>query len=88
MNQVQEKIYNELISKYNFNRQQKEEIRIGLEQGLDVSWYAKPDFTWIQMEEIRLGLEANIDVSIYSYPGFTDGQMEQFRSSLIWAKSN
>ena len=30
MNKQQEKIYNELISKYNFDEDQKEQIRLGL----------------------------------------------------------
>ena len=33
------------------------EIRLGLEQGLDVSTYAKPEFDWIQMKSIRLSLD-------------------------------
>ncbi len=33
-----------------------EEIRIGLEEGLDVSWYANLKFNEKQMEEIREGL--------------------------------
>ena len=32
MNEGQEKIYNELISKYNFNKTQKEEIKLGLKK--------------------------------------------------------
>lgn len=32
------------------------EIRLGLEQGLDISIYAKPEFTWEQMKQIRLNL--------------------------------
>ena len=35
------------------------EIRLGLEQGLNVSIYAKNYFTWIEMFEIRLCLKAN-----------------------------
>ena len=35
------------------------EIRLGLEQGLDVSIYAKNYFTWIEMFDIRLCLKAN-----------------------------
>ena len=34
---------------------QMEQIRLGLEDGLDVSIYAKPEFNPRQMEEIRLG---------------------------------
>lgn len=46
MNKEQQLIYNELITKYNFNKWQKEEIGLGLKKNLDVSWYARPEFTW------------------------------------------
>ena len=35
---------------------QMDQIRKGLEKGLDVSIYAKPEFDDFQMEEIRIGL--------------------------------
>ncbi len=34
-----------------------EQIRLGLEENVDVSVYAKPKFNWEQMQEIRLALE-------------------------------
>ena len=34
-----------------------EEIRLGLEENLDVSIYAKKEFVWFQMKEIREKLE-------------------------------
>ena len=40
MNEEQQLTYNELISKYNFDKGQKEEIRLGLEQNLDISLYS------------------------------------------------
>ena len=36
-----------------FNVWQMREICLGLEKGLDVSEYAKPEYDWMQMEEIR-----------------------------------
>ena len=42
------------------------EIRLGLEENLDVSVYAKTEFDWCQMREIRLGLEFDLDVSVYA----------------------
>ena len=53
-----------------FNEKQQEEIMLGLEKGLDISWYAKEDFNKNQMAEIREGLEDNVDVSIYAKPEF------------------
>ena len=70
MNQEQEIIYNHLIDKYFFNESKKEEIRLGIENGIDVSIYAKPEFNEYQMFNIRYGLENNLDVSLYAKPEF------------------
>ena len=40
-----------------FNEKQQEQIKLGLEDDLNVSIYAKPEFHEYQMEEIREGLE-------------------------------
>ncbi len=50
----------------NFDGKQLEEIRKGLEAGVDVSVYAKPEYNWEQMQEIRWGLESGVDVSVYA----------------------
>ena len=70
MNKKQQLIYNEIISKYNFKENQKEQIELGLEKDLDVSIYTKPEYNYEQMSEIRLGLEKGLNVSIYSKPEF------------------
>lgn len=57
MNEEQQIIYNEIISQYNFNEEQKKEIRFGLEDKLDVSIYAKPEFDDMQMFQIYQGLK-------------------------------
>ena len=44
-----------------FNDEQKRQIESGLEDGLDVSWYAKPEFDWWKMYEIRLDLETALE---------------------------
>lgn len=41
-----ELIYN-ILSKYNFNKFQKEEIEYGLEKNLNVEIYTKPEFNWL-----------------------------------------
>ena len=61
-----------------FNINQQEEILKGLENNLDVSVYAKPEFDWEQMFEIREGL----DVSIYAKTDFSDYQMDEIRKGL------
>ena len=66
MNEEQQSIYNELVSKCDFNDRQKRFIKLGLEQGLNFSWYANPEFGHFQMEQIILGLEKGIDVSLYA----------------------
>ena len=64
MNKEQLLIYNNLISKYNFDNDQKTQIRKGLEKGLNVEIYAKLEFNKFQMQEIMLGLERNVNVLI------------------------
>lgn len=54
-----------------FNEVQQYEIDTGLEQGLDVSIYAKPEFSFLDMYIIRKGLERGYDVSYYATQDFT-----------------
>jgi len=44
------------------------EIKLGLESNLDVSVYAKPEFSYRKMAVIREGLEKELEVSIYAKP--------------------
>lgn len=60
------------------------EIRKGLENSIDVSIYAKPEFNWRQMREIREGLEAGIDVSSYADPNIPWTQMHNMRPQLTY----
>ena len=82
MNQEQEIIYNQLIDKYFFNESKKEEIRLGIENGIDVSIYANPEFDYRQMVQILKGLENNIDVTTYLNPTIEWEQMEKIRLEL------
>ena len=67
------KVYNNLtIENYiktkwgnQFDENQINQIRLGLEANVDVSIYANENYDCRQMEEIRLGLEDNLDVSNY-----------------------
>lgn len=48
-----------------------QQIRVGLEEKLDISLYAKPEFNHLQMYQIRKGLEEKIlDVSIHAKPEY------------------
>ena len=60
-----------------------QEIRIGLEDNLDVSIYVKPEFDWSQMDEIRIGLFHEVDVSIYAKPEIDHWEMKKIRMGLI-----
>ena len=57
-------------------------IRVGLEEGLDVSWYADPKYTALQMVQIYKGLEAGVDVSWYADPKSNSTQMLLIREGL------
>ena len=90
INQKMEKIYNNLNIEnlmktewFNqFDAFQQKEIRYGLEEGLDVSVYATPEFDWEQMNSIRFGLIVNLDVSIYAKEEFDKYQMFYIREGL------
>lgn len=65
-----------------FDKGQMEEIRQGLEKGLDVSWYTSVNYDWFQMEEIKKGLEHGLDVSVYAKPEISYDRMRQIRKAL------
>jgi hypothetical protein len=83
MNKEQQLIYNELVSKYNFNKEQKFQIEVGLQKNLDVSWYAKPEFDADQMKQIRFGLEDKLDPILYAYSDISADKMEKIIKILI-----
>ncbi|MBQ1902575.1 MAG: DUF342 domain-containing protein [Lachnospiraceae bacterium] len=71
-----------MIDYSRFDEDQMEEIRIGLEEGLDVSIYADPEFMPLKMEAIRIGLEKGLDVSKYARHEYDWFQMEEIRLGL------
>ena len=66
-----------------FNEDQQEQIRYGLEANLDVSIYAKKEFNWDQMWQIRLGLKENLNVSLYAKKDFNYKEMKEIRLKLL-----
>ena len=66
-----------------FNEPQISEITLGLEAGLDVSVYAKPEYTWRQMQELRFGLMMGISTNLYENPYFSAAQMREIRLGLF-----
>ena len=71
-----------LITNYNFDRSQKEVITAGLNEDLDVRYYAKPEYNWAQMEQIRFGLKEGLDAHLYAIPLFNWLQMSEIYKGL------
>lgn len=65
-----------------YQKAQNQEIKLGIEQGLDVSIYSNPEFNWLQMEQIRMGLKDKVDASVYANPANNYETMRQIRLSL------
>lgn len=68
-----------------YQEAQNHEIKLGIEEGLDVSIYSNSDFNWLQMEQIRMGLKDKVDASIYAKPAYSYETMRQIRLSLYSA---
>lgn len=65
-----------------YRKAQRQEIKRGKEEGLDVSLYSNPQYNWLQMEEIRMGLRDKVDASVYADPAYNYETMRQIRLSL------
>lgn len=68
--------------KVGFSKDQIDEIEIGIQKGLKVSYYAKKEFLAIQMHQIRLGLEEKLAVNKYASTEYDWLQMEEIRKGL------
>ena len=66
-----------------FNEKQQKQILLGIENKVNVSIYAKPEYSWEQMDEIKLGLKYNLDVSVYSKPEISWEKMREIRKQLL-----
>ena len=66
-----------------FSEYQQDEILEGLKNNLDVSIYAKKEYSWEKMREIREGLEANLNVSIYAKTEIPWQEMKEIRLKLL-----
>ncbi len=74
-----------MVENAQYQKAQDQEIRLGTEQGLDVSLYSNPEFNWLQMEQIRTGLKDNLNVSLYANPAYSYDTMKQIRLALYSA---
>ena len=69
-----------VVSDLGFSRD--DEIMLGIINNVDVSVYAKPEYSIAQMRHLRLGLEAGLDVSVYANPEYAWEQMREIRLGL------
>lgn len=71
-----------MIENPEYSDEQNQEIRLGKEEGLDVSIYSKQEFNWLQMEQIRMGLKDKVNVLVYANPAYSYDTMKQIRLSF------
>ena len=65
-----------------YDEDQKYELDLGIENGVDITRYDDPNLESRQMCQIRLGLEAGVDVTIYNKTKYDWEQMIQLRLGL------
>ena len=69
------------LKKSGFTRDQIDEIKEGIEEGLDVTCYTRNEFLAIQMRQIRLGLEQGMNLSTYKH--LDAGVLKQMRLAVL-----
>ena len=86
MNKIHNNLTIENLVKSNwfslFNKGQQEEIKLGIENKVDISIYAKKEFDRDQMREIRFGLVEKVDISIFAKSCFDAEQMWLIRTGI------
>lgn len=73
------------IEKYrrlSFDVLQLEQIRRGLENGIEVEKYLDPQKSWLEMEEIRISLETGFDMQLYIAQGYDWMQCNEIRAGI------
>lgn len=55
---------------YKYDLEQKYQLEVGFERGVDIHKYANPDFDWIYMSHLRRALERGSDISRYVKPTY------------------
>lgn len=66
---------------YTYDLEQKYQLEVGFERGVDIHKYANPDFDWIYMSHLRRALEHGSDISRYVKPTYVP-QLLQVISDL------
>lgn len=69
-NKKQQELRFPMMENSEYQKAQNNEIKLGIEEGLDVSIYSNPEFNWLQMEQIRMGLKDKVDASVYADPSY------------------
>lgn len=62
-------------------------LEAGTEQGLNIKYYAKPEYSYLQIGKIRLGLEKNLNVDLYAKEDLSKGKMEEIRMTSLKEKT-
>ncbi len=65
-----------------FEKDQINEINLGMAAGIDIAVYADSRYLAIQMRQIRLGLIKQLPVELYADPEYDWFQMEEIRKGL------
>lgn len=73
---------NEKNLNVDFEKDQLNEINLGISAGIDTSVYADKKYLAIQMRQIRLGLMEKLPVDMYANPEYDWFQMEEIRKGL------
>lgn len=72
-----------MLENSGFVRNQIKQIEQGRQEGLDVSIYARPEFTSMHMQQIRMGLLDGLAVEKYADPSYDWFQMEEIRKGML-----
>lgn len=73
------------VEKYrrlSFNVLQLEQIRKGLESGIDVTAYLDPEKSWLEMQETRISIESGFQMQKYVQQGFDWLQCIEIREGI------
>ena len=74
------------IAKVRYDYNQMYQLKLGMVNGVDISYYENPDFNSDQMQIIRLGLESNLDVSKYANPKISAEEMTKILHELKYKR--
>lgn len=73
----------EILNRYAWSSQQKNQLRIAYKKGLDIEKLANPKYDWEQLREIIICMEYDIDPSPLLNPGIESEDMEKIREHLF-----